>query len=71
MLIAAEDRAYDDTLERQRDWMSIPIFTEQRLAGLTYEQRMDALTKAFARVDHARPVPPARWMVFLAKPAPA
>ena len=62
------ERSYVDSMERVRDWLSIPVFTEHLLATLTYAQRMDSLAKAWERVDRTR-ADPSRWMVFVASPA--
>jgi hypothetical protein len=46
-------------------WSKVPIFTEH-FAGLTYEQRMDALDRAWAKLDpHAQP--PSRWAILVAE----
>lgn len=67
VLRVSEEREYADTLERQRDWLSIPVFTEHTLPGLTYDQRMEALAKAYERADKHLMQPPARWMLFVAQ----
>jgi ubiquinone/menaquinone biosynthesis C-methylase UbiE len=49
-------------------WSKVPIFTEH-FARLTYEQRMDALDKAWAKLDpHAQP--PSRWAILVAERRP-
>ena len=63
--VSSQEFSYADTLERSRDWLAIPIFTERLLPGLTYEQRMDCLAKAYERVDPAT-ITPSRWMAFVA-----
>ena len=59
---------YEDTLERQRDWLRIPIFTERTYPDLTVEQRHAAVDAAYER---ASDVPwTSRWIAFVAdKPA--
>jgi SAM-dependent methyltransferase len=52
-----------------RAWLEIPIFTEGRFPGLSYEERMESLAAACERLDEARP-DVSRWMVFTATPAP-
>jgi trans-aconitate methyltransferase len=52
-----------------RAWLEIPIFTEGRFPGLSYEKRMEALAAACQQVDQARPGV-SRWVVFTATSAP-
>lgn len=61
---AGEIVEYPFDLDQTYAWMRIPIFTEQ-FTGLTYAQRMDALDKAYARVDR-RPGPASRWLIVRA-----
>ena len=59
---------YEDTVERQRDWLRIPIFTERTYPTMTVEQRLEAVDKAYDRADHTPGT--ARWIAFVAeKPA--
>jgi SAM-dependent methyltransferase len=51
-----------------RAWLEIPIFTEGRFPGLSYEERMEALAAACQRIDEATP-DVSRWMVFTAASA--
>lgn len=55
----------DDGWRRQpHAWFSISMFAESRFARLIYQQRMDALDKAEARVDPSSPpseLPLRRW----------
>jgi SAM-dependent methyltransferase len=62
----SEERRYPDSLERQRGRLSVPIFTDW-LSDLTYDQRMDALAKAYERADKTVPLPPTRWVLFVAE----
>ncbi|HVX47216.1 MAG TPA: methyltransferase domain-containing protein [Mycobacteriales bacterium] len=55
---------FPSSVEETLAWMRIPIFTE-RMAGLTYEQRMDSLDKAAARLDPAA-IEPHRWLTITA-----
>lgn len=59
---------YTTSIDAERAWLSIPIFTEISFPGLTYEQRMDCLEKAYQRVDE-RSVTPSVWGVFVAHKA--
>jgi hypothetical protein len=45
-------------------WSRIPIFTAH-FDGLSYQQRMDALDKAWARFDR-QDQPPSRWAILVA-----
>lgn len=56
---------YQDTVERQRDWLAIPIFTELTFPDLSYEQRLAALETAYDRVDRSQGRV-SRWVAFLA-----
>ena len=63
------DRAeFAMSVDAKRAWLSIPIFTEVSFAGLTYEQRMGCLAKAYERVDQ-QAVTPSVWGVFVAHKA--
>jgi SAM-dependent methyltransferase len=63
------DVTHHDSAESQRAWLSIPIFTRDRLAGLPYEDRMRVLDKAYERLGPGQ-TEPARWVVFAARPSP-
>lgn len=54
------------TPESDRAWLSIPLFTDRRFPGLSYEQRMDALATAYERVDKQTPIR-THWAVFVAR----
>ena len=58
--------SHQDTAESQRAWLSIPIFTRDRLRGLPYQDRMRVLDKACERLGPGR-IPAARWAVFVAR----
>jgi SAM-dependent methyltransferase len=62
------DVTHQDSAESRRAWLSIPIFTRDRLAGLPYQDRMRVLDKAY---EHLGPGPsePARWVIFAARRA--
>lgn len=68
ILDSFERAEYATSVDAERAWLSIPIFTEISFAGLTYEQRMDCLAKAYQRVDE-RSVTPSAWGVFVARKA--
>jgi SAM-dependent methyltransferase len=52
----------------ERAWLSVPIFTKYYLPGLSYEDRMRVLAKAYARLGSAQPEP-SRWVAFAARPS--
>jgi SAM-dependent methyltransferase len=58
--------SHQDSAESSRAWLTIPIFTRDRLGGLPYEDRMRVLDKAYERLGPGRPEP-ARWAVFAAR----
>jgi SAM-dependent methyltransferase len=47
-----------------RAWLSIPIFTRDRLSGLSYPDRMRVLDKAYERLGPGQ-IERARWVVFV------
>jgi trans-aconitate methyltransferase len=55
---------YQDSVERQRDWLKIPIFTERTYPDLTPEQRDAAVDAAYERVDKTPST--SRWVAFVA-----
>ncbi len=60
---------YDNSTESVYAWLSIPIFTEQQFAGLSYEQRMDALAAAYDPLNRHFPER-SRWAVFVVRTPP-
>jgi SAM-dependent methyltransferase len=68
--LVVEETSWEEhevSVEQERAWLSIPIFTELPFAGLTYEQRMDALGKAYSRLDPSQPPTRSRWAVFVVR----
>jgi SAM-dependent methyltransferase len=63
------DVTHHDSAESQRAWLSIPIFTRDRLAGLPYEDRMRVLDKACERLGPGQ-AEQARWVTFAARSGP-
>ena len=61
---ATPELRYEDTVERQRDWLSIPNFTERTFPDLTIEQRKAAVDAAFERVTKTSTT--SRWIAFVA-----
>lgn len=57
-----ESVAYPADPEQEYAWLQVPIFTG-RFRGLTYEQRMSALDKAWARFDRSH-AEPNRWIIL-------
>ena len=59
---------YDNTPEAQLAWLSVPIFAENVLPGMPYDQQLQVIEKAFARFGKA----PSRsaWMAFVARKPP-
>jgi SAM-dependent methyltransferase len=57
---------HQDSAESQRAWLSIPVFTRDRLGGLPYEDRMRVLDKAYERLGPGQ-TERARWVVFVAR----
>ena len=63
------DVIHQDSAASQRAWLSIPIFTRDRLAGLPYEDRMRVLDKAYERLGPGQ-TQQARWVTFVARSDP-
>lgn len=67
-VIETPELHYEDTIQRQRDWLSIPIFSERTYPDLTIAQRQAAVDSAYERVAKAPRI--SRWVAFVAeKPA--
>ena len=49
-----EEFSYEQSAEAQRAWLSITIFTKDRLPGLPYQHRMRVLEKAYERLEPRR-----------------
>lgn len=58
--------AHEQDAEAERAWLSVPIFTRFQLPGLSYEDRMRVLTKAYARLGPGEPEL-SRWVAFAAR----
>lgn len=63
------DVTHQDSAESQRAWLSIPVFTRDRLAGLPYQDRMRVLDKAYERLGPGQ-TEQARWVIFVARSSP-
>ena len=50
----------------ERAWLSVPVFTKYYLPGLPYQDRMDVLAQAYARLAAVQPEP-ALWVAFAAR----
>lgn len=55
---------YESTVEQQRAWLSIPVFSTQT-PGRTYDEKMELLDAAYKRLDSPEPER-ARWLIFKA-----
>ncbi len=58
--------SHQDSAESQRAWLSIPVFTRDRLGGLPYQDRMRVLDKACERLGPGQ-TERAQWAVFAAR----
>jgi SAM-dependent methyltransferase len=58
--------SHQDSADSQRAWLSIPVFTRDRLGGLPYEDRMRVLDKAYERLGPGQ-TERAQWAVFVAR----
>ena len=61
-----EEFTYEQGAEAERAWLSVPIFTKDQLPGLSYEDRMRVLAKAYARLGPGQ-AEPSRWVAFAAR----
>jgi SAM-dependent methyltransferase len=57
---------YQRDAEAQRAWLSVPIFTKYYLPGLSYQDRMRVLAKAYARLGTGQ-TELSRWVAFAAR----
>lgn len=57
--------AYPFDAEQTYAWCTVPIFARQ-VRGLTYEQHLDVLDKAYARLDPSAQAP-SRWVIVAAR----
>ena len=64
-----EEFSYAESAEAKRAWLSIPIFTQNYLPGLPYDDRIRVLDQTY---EHPTPSEPgiARWVAFAAQAAP-
>jgi trans-aconitate methyltransferase len=60
-----EEQTYEDSAESRRAWYSIPIFTQQYLPGLPYQDRLRVLDQAYDRLGPAEAVVE-QWLAFVA-----
>jgi SAM-dependent methyltransferase len=58
--------SHHDSAGSQRAWLSIPVFTRDRLRGLPYDDRMRVLDKAYERLGPGQ-TERAQWAVFAAR----
>ncbi len=58
--------SHQDSADSQRAWLSIPVFTRDRLGGLPYGDRMRILDKAYERLGPGQ-TERAQWVVFVAR----
>lgn len=64
-----EEFSYAESAEAKRAWLSVPIFTQNYLPGLPYDDRIRVLDQTY---EHLTPSEPgiARWVAFAAQAAP-
>ena len=62
----AAEFAYEQDAESERAWLSVPIFTRYQFPGLSYEERMQVLAGAHARLG-PRDAELSRWVAFAAR----
>jgi SAM-dependent methyltransferase len=55
--------AYEQNAESERAWLSVPIFTRYQFPGLSYEDRMRVLAKAYDRLGTSQ-TELSRWIAF-------
>ncbi len=64
------EKEYDNPAEAQFDWISVPVFAENVLPGMPYEQQREVIGKAYDRFD--KETVKSRWLAFVAqKPSAA
>lgn len=66
ILQATEEREYANSAEAQFDWIGVPVFADNVLAGMPYDQQLEAIKTAYERFDRES-VTKTRWLVFVAR----
>ncbi len=61
-----EIRSYESTPAQHRAWLEIPIFANNLLAGMPYEQQLEVIDRAYRHVDPST-VTKTRWACFVAR----
>lgn len=57
---------YENTPEQQLAWLSVPVFAQNVLPSMPYEQQLGVLAKAYERLDKTRAARSV-WMAFVAR----
>lgn len=65
VLDATEEKEYDNPAEAQFDWISVPVFADNVLPGMPYQQQVQVITAAYDRLDKDS-VTKSRWLTFVA-----
>ena len=60
-----EQLTYADSAESRHAWLSVPIFTQNRLPGLPYQDRLRVLDMAYERLGPGESIAE-QWLAFVA-----
>ncbi|MBW3589958.1 MAG: methyltransferase domain-containing protein [Actinobacteria bacterium] len=61
---STHENEYDNPAEAQFDWISVPVFADNVLPGMPYEQQREVIGKAYDRFD--KETVKSRWLAFVA-----
>lgn len=64
VLDAIDEREYDNPPEAQRDWISVPVFSDNVLPGMPHDEQLDVINSAYDR--WSKESEKSRWLVFVA-----
>lgn len=64
VLDATEEKEYDNPAEAQLAWISVPVFADNVLPGMPYEQQRQVMRAAYERFD--KESVKSKWLAFVA-----
>lgn len=66
-LASYEVASYETPIERSYAWIRIPVFANNVLSGMPYEQQLEVIDKAWTRVSEKTATETSRWACFVAE----
>jgi ubiquinone/menaquinone biosynthesis C-methylase UbiE len=64
-LATFEIRSYEATVEQDAAWLKVPVFADNIIYGMPYEQQAEVIDRAYERADKTAAAP-RRWGCFVA-----